>query len=315
MPFWKETTEAGRTRKYEITIAGTKWDGHYVRPGYAGGGYGGCGIKHVIAGPWPAGFFHEWGHGMLPNSWRIGGGEAQADMNQCTAKPGTKGSFHIHSPWENIFDGGISYGKTTFYSITGDDPNWGHNYHNTLPSGADERSLFQIVARIGEQRGIFSSGVRGFGDWVGEYGARLATLDCELEDMLMRSIYQAKRCYLEVVDSEKGIYRIPYDRAPEAYGVNIIRIVPDEDTKEVVADFAGYHNPQMYSDWRACLVAVGEDKVRRYSKGLSQKVAHRVPTGCLQTTQWMAKTLTSLWITTGLARLVATVIVGAIREL
>jgi len=151
---------------------------------------------------------------MLPNTWSIGGGEAQADMNQCIAKPGTKGSFHIHSPWKNIFDGGKSYGKTTFCSITGDDPNWGHNYHNALPSGAEERSLFQIAARVGEQRGIFRNGVRGFGDWVGEYGARLATLDCELEDMLMRSIYQSKRCYLEVVDREKGIYRIPCDRAP-----------------------------------------------------------------------------------------------------
>ena len=129
----------------------------------------------------------------------------------------------------------------------------------------DESSLFQIVARVGEQRGIFRNGVRGFGDWVGEYGARLATLDCELEDTLMRDIYQAQRCYLEVVDCEKGIYRIPYDRAPEAYGVNIIRIVPDEDTREVAAEFTGFHNPQMYSDWRACLVAVGKDKVRRYS--------------------------------------------------
>ena len=71
---------------------------------------------------------------------------------------------------------------------------------------------------------------------MGEYGARLATLDCEVEEMLMRSAYQPQRCYLEVVDAERGIYRIPYDRAPEAYGVNIARIVPDEDAGEVVAD-------------------------------------------------------------------------------
>jgi len=152
MPFWKETTEAGRTRKYGITIAGTKWNGHHVQGGYAGGGYGGCGIKHVLAGPWPHGLFHEWGHGMLANEWQYGGGEAQADMDQCIARPNTRSNFHIHAPCQNVFDDGKGYGKTTFYAITGEDPNWGHNYHNSLPIGVEERSLFQTVARVGEQR-------------------------------------------------------------------------------------------------------------------------------------------------------------------
>ena len=31
--------------KYVITVPGTKRDGHKVIGGYAGGGYGGCGIK------------------------------------------------------------------------------------------------------------------------------------------------------------------------------------------------------------------------------------------------------------------------------
>ena len=111
MPYWDRKEQL----KYEITVPGTKRDGHQVIPGYAGGGYGGCGIKGAGGGPWSMGLFHEWGHGAMGNRWRVGGGEAQADMHQAFATPVLKGNHHVTTPWRNIFNGSMGYGYTAIY--------------------------------------------------------------------------------------------------------------------------------------------------------------------------------------------------------
>jgi hypothetical protein len=152
-----------------------------------------------------------------------------------------------------------------FYNITGDDPNWGYAYFTCLPYGAEETTLLQTIARTGQQRGLFKNGIRGLGDMVGEYAARLATFDCELEDLFCRHYFAPARSWLEPVDRTKGIYRIPWEEAPEPYGVNIVRLVRDEDATEFTVNFNGLHDPDCYSDWRACIVAVGHDGRRRYS--------------------------------------------------
>ncbi|MHC4198390.1 MAG: DUF6055 domain-containing protein [Planctomycetota bacterium] len=261
MPYW----DRRRQLKYEITVPGTKRDGHQVIPGFAGGGYGGCGIKGAGGGPWAGALFHEWGHGARSNGWKVGGGEAQADAHQTLATPVLKGNHHVTTPWRNIFNGGMGYGYTVFYNIIADDPNWGYAWYVCLPSGAGEQSIMQIAARVGEQRGLFKEGIRGFGDMVGEYGARLATFDCELEDMYRKAYLAPARSWLEPVDRSRGEYRIPMEEAPEPYGVNIVRLVADEYAAEIVVDFAGHHDPDLYGDWRACIVAVGADGRSRYS--------------------------------------------------
>jgi hypothetical protein len=262
MPYWDNDAKL----KYQITVPGTKRDGYKVIPGYAGGGYGGCGIKGAGGGPWAGALFHEWGHGTMANSISMGGGEAQADMHQSMADPGSlKGNHHIKAPWRNVFNGVGGYGFTMFYNITGDDPNWGYGWFTTVPYGVNEWSVLHTLARTGEQRGIFKNGIRGLGDMAGEYGARLATFDCELEDVFCRSYFAPQRSWLETVDAEKGIYRIPFDEAPEPFGVNVVRFVPDEDADEITVDFTGLHDPALYSDWRACIIAVGPDGRRRYS--------------------------------------------------
>jgi len=262
MPFW----DRPRQFKYSITVPGTKRDGYQYISGYAGGGYGGCSIKAAGGGPWSMGLFHEWGHGALSNSWRLGGGEAQADAHQCLADPGVlKGNPQIRAPWRNIFNGGMGYGRTVFYTGVADDPNWGYNWFACLPSGVEENSIMQIVARVGQQRGLFANGIRGFGDLMGEYGARLATFDRELEDTFRRAYFAPARNWLEPVDLEKRIYRLPLDEAPEPFSVNIVRLVPDKGARKIVVDFLGLHDPDFYSDWRACIVAVAEDGTRRYS--------------------------------------------------
>ena len=121
------------------------------------------------------------------------------------------------------------------------------------------------MARVGQQRGLFKNGIRGIGNTVGEYGARLATFDCELEDVYSRHYFAPTRNWLETVDANKRIYRIPLEEAPEPFGVNITRLVADQDANEIVVDFRGLHDSELYSDWRACVVAVSADRTRRYS--------------------------------------------------
>ena len=292
MPYWDRKQQL----KYEITVPGTKRDGYQVIPGYAGGGYGACGIKGAGGGPWSLGLFHEWGHGALSNGWRVGGGEAQADMHQTFASPILKGNHHVTTPWRNIFNGGMGYGYTVFYNFIGDDPNWGYGWFACVPSGAGEQSIMQIAARVGQQRGMFKNGIRGFGDLMGEYGARLATFDCELAEMYRKAYFAPARSWLEPVDPAKGIYRIPIEEAPEPYGVNIVRLAPDEDAAEIVVDFTGLHDADFYSDWRAAIVAVGADGTTRYSPLWNKgRMAFKRRAGDLSTWLTVAATPTAIY--------------------
>jgi len=252
--------------KHAITVAGTKRDGHQFIGGYAGGGYGACILKGAGGGPWAPALWHEWGHGSLPNSIRIGGGEAQADMHQCMADPSMlKGNHHIKTPWRHVFNGDLGYGYTMFYNITCDDPNWGYAYFTCLPHGVDEFCMLQSMARVGQQRGLFENGIRGLGDMFGQYGARLATFDCELENLFAGRYRSPAQSQLEPVNGKAGAYRIPMEQAPEPFGVNIVSLTAAKGAAEIAVDFTGRHDPDLYSDWRACIIAVGADGVRRYS--------------------------------------------------
>ena len=99
----------------------------------------------------------------------------------------------------------------------GEDPNWGYGNFAAMPFG-EEECVLMTMARTGEQRGMFKNGIRGFGDTVGEYGARLTTFDCELEDVYRRTYFAPTRNWLETVDADKRIYRIPLEEAPEPFG-------------------------------------------------------------------------------------------------
>ncbi|MDP6490331.1 MAG: DUF6055 domain-containing protein [Kiritimatiellia bacterium] len=292
MPFWDHT----KLHKYQITVPGTKRDGYLVIPGYAGGGYGGCGIKGAGGGPWAGALFHEWGHGARPAPQGIGSGEALADTYQTFPDPGNmKGNHHIARPWRNVFNGDGGYGFTVFYNMTGEDPNWGYGGFAAMPFGEAE-CVFMTMARTGEQRGMFKDGIRGFGDTVGEYGARLTTFDCELEDSYRRTYFAPTRNWLETVDADKRIYRIPLEEASEPFGINITRLVADKQAGKIVVDFSGLHDPELYSDWRACIIAVSADGTRRYSPMWSKgKMSLRLEPGDLSHWLSVAATPTALY--------------------
>ena len=258
MPSWDQETQD----KYAITVAGSKRDGFKVIPGYAGGGRGGCINKGASNGI----LAHEWGHGLRINSIGVGGGEAGADT--CAAFVGAfpKGSNHLKRPSRHIFNGFGGYGYTAFYTIMGDDPNWGYGWFCALPLGKEERSILHTIARVMQQRGMAESGIRGLGDMIGEYAARLATFDCEMESQYRRQWHCPPRHWLECVNAEKNEWRIPADYAPEPFGMNFVRLVPDKDAKSITVDFTGVHDPEAFSDWRACIIAVEPGGTRRYSR-------------------------------------------------
>jgi len=249
--------------KYLVKICGTYMNGHQWIKGYAGGGGGACELKHALGGPWSEGLMHEWGHGLRPQP-RGQNGEIFADAVAVMNDPAKiAGKNNVQRPYRHTFH--AAYPSGLFYAMMGDDPNWGYCMVATLPVGKGEESYFHTLARVGEQRGLFPNGIRGAGDMMGEFAARLAEFDCELEDNLRRAYVSAKRNYLEAVDRKAGLYRIPWSESPEAFGSNIIRLVPEEGAKKISVDFRGFYDPDTHGDWRACIVAVGADGKVRYS--------------------------------------------------
>jgi hypothetical protein len=257
MPYWDRPEQY----KYEVHVGGTILDGYKKKGGGAGGGYGAQGMGWL--GSTPGGFGHEYGHGQSIQ-WEFGDGEilAQAYM-ELTDSRCTSYAHNILVPWRNCAH--AEYNSALFYRAPGFDPNWGLLFVTALPASVDEPSIFQTLARIGQQRGMFEDGIRGLGDMVGDYSARLAEFDMQIQYPLRIGYFAAARNYLETVDAERGIYRIPWDEAPEPFGANIVRLLPEEGSEAIEVDFQGYHDPAVYSDWRACIVAVDKDGKARYS--------------------------------------------------
>jgi hypothetical protein len=261
MPFW----DRPKQYKYVATVCGTYRDGHKWLGGYAGGGYGGCGIKYAGGGTWGLVLAHEWGHGLpLQSAVGAGGGETLADACQTVCDPAAPMFYNnAQRPWRNCMHEG--YGTCLFYAIMGDDPNWAYAMAITLPVGQGERSIFHTLARVGQQRGLFENGIRGAGDMMGEFAARQAEFDCELQEALRRDHISVKRNYLSAVDRKAGLYRIPWGEAPEAFGANVIRLLPEKGAAEIAVDFRGFYDPDTHGDWRACIVAVSSNGKVRYS--------------------------------------------------
>ncbi len=257
MPYWDRPEQY----KYEVHVGGTILNGHISKGGGAGGGYGAQGMGWLGANP--GGFGHEYGHGMSIQ-WRVGNGEILAQsMMELTDNRCTSYDHNINVPWRNCVH--AEYNACLFYRGIGYDPNWGLLAVTAMPASAEEPSIFQTLARLGQQRGMFKDGIRGMGDMVGDYSARLPELDTPNQEPVRKAYFAAARNYLEAIDPARGVYRIPWDEAPEPFGANIIRLVPEEGGKTIEVDFQGYHDPAVYSDWRACIVAVDHEGNARYS--------------------------------------------------
>jgi len=251
MPYWRRE---GPKYRYEITAAA----------GGAGGGYGGC----AIGGASLVALGHEFFHGHDWGGWAQGVfGETSCDAGQHAAIPAQLLVFsgNFGHPWRNV--NLTNYKSSLWYFMLGDNPNWGYGIPIVFValSGATERTAYHTVARLGQQRGLWKNGVKGFGDFFGEYAARIVTLDMVEQDMLRSKYGMPEISYVCPVYGRENTYRIPNSEAPRTYGFNIIRLNPDEGAKEITVDFQGFHDPTLHSDWRACIIAVDRRGRARYS--------------------------------------------------
>jgi len=254
----------GPKYKYRFIVGGTKKDGKVLGRGF-GGGYGACSGGD---GNW-WGLYHEWGHGIpTGNRMTLGGGEALCDSGQLIGDPAGsvhKCYFQVVKPWKNLFHGWYPAGYT--WNIIADDPNWGYvlPYAITRMMSDAEATPMHVLARVGEKRGLFMNGIRGVGDLLGQVGARFAEFDNELEASLRGHFGFPTRVALLEVDRENRRYRCNPKSSPEAFGVDLVRLVPDKGGKELTVDFQGHYDAKIYSDWRVCIVAVDKDGKCRYS--------------------------------------------------
>lgn len=258
---WQERLEK---YKYKITIGGTKKNGVEILARGNGGSYGGMTTPN---GNW-WGLFHEWTHGALAGDMRsLGGAETICDAAQIVGDPSTvqKVMLQMQRPWKNLFWG--QYPGGLGWTMMGDDPNWGYAAPATIAPlmSAEESTPMHAIARLGERRGIFKNGIRGMGDFLGQIGARMAELDTELESGFRERFVSADRTALMPVDIATGRYRSPAFESPEPFGVNLVRLLPESGAKSVTVDFAGEFDPETFSDWRCCLVAVDAEGRCRYS--------------------------------------------------
>jgi hypothetical protein len=152
-------------------------------------------------------------------------------------------------------------------ALFGDDPNWGNGFFFAIPYGAEEPTIAHIMSRLIEQRGMVpkGEGIRGWGDFVGEFAARVFTYDYELEDELQRRCHTMHMSPMERIDPDKPLYRIHSDYEPEPFGINYVRLDADPKAAEITVDFRGMQDPDIHSDWRACIIAVENDGKRRYT--------------------------------------------------
>ena len=277
MNYWDHSPEKPKY-KYRVKVKGTKLDGVTMGRGSIGG-FGG---SSCADGSWLA-LYHEWGHGIPSGAaGSLGGGETLSDAGQLIGEPGrvSKAMFQMVKPWKNLFYG--QYPGAYAWTVIGDDPNWGYVFPYAMATmmSMDEPTPMHAIARVGEKRGLFKDGIRETGDLFGEVGARFAELDNELQAGLRGYFGMPNRVPLIELDREKRHYRSDPKCAPEAFGVNIVRLVADKGAKELTVDFEGHYDPKTFSDWRACIVAVDSEGRCRYSPLWNKgKMSMKTPAG------------------------------------
>ena len=249
MPYWHW---AGPNRKYHIIVT----------QGGSGVGTYHCGIGNANT----VALAHEFFHSQPLGGWRpfhfIMG-----NAGQHTGHPGELQMFtgNFRYPWRYI--NRMGYQSPMMFFVLGDNPNWGYGIQVVIGGlGAEiEPTPYHTIAMVGQKKGLWKNGVKGFGDFLGEYAARMATCDL-IEQFMIRCKYaMPESSYLYPVYGHKNRYRISNAEAPRWTGYNIIRLDVDEGAKEIDVDFQGIHDPELHSDWRACIVAVDGEGWARYS--------------------------------------------------
>ena len=249
MPYWRRP---GANMKYQIHI----WRARCA------GGWGHCGIGDAN----PVAFGHEFFHGQPLGGW---GAEAETMCNsgQHTALPGELQMFNgaFRYPWRNVMY--MGYQSSLWFFVLGDNPNWGYGIQVVVGclSSPQDVTPYHALARLGQKKGLWKNGIKGFGDFFGEYAARMVTCDFVERYPIQSKYGMPEMSYVHPVYGNKNRYRINNAEAPRWCGYNIIRLNAADGAREITADFEGIHDPALHSDWRACIVAVDANGRARYS--------------------------------------------------
>jgi len=259
MPYWRQT---GPWKKYNVLIR-LAIDG-----GYAGGGFGACDLRDATGGPRNLGLSHEFYHGQPGGGWSAGYfGESLCHGGRHFNIPGEilMFSHNFCYPWRNV--NCTQYQSPLWYFALGDSPNWGYGILSVAGclAAAVEPTPYHTMARLGQKRGLWENGIKGFGDFFGEYAARMATCDFVMQYPIRSKYGMPEMSFLQPVYGQAGRYRVPNSEAPRMYGFNLVRLVPVKGASRISVDFHGLYDPNVHSDWRVCIVAVDGDGRARYS--------------------------------------------------
>jgi len=259
MPYWRREKP---WKKYNILIR-LAIDG-----GYAGGGFGACDLRDATGGPRNEGLGHEWYHGHPSGGWStLFFGESVCHGGRHLNLPGETPMFshNFCYPWRNVSC--TQYQCPLWYFALGDNPNWGDGIVSVAGclAAKSEPTAYHTIARLGQQRGLWENGVKGFGDFFGEYAARMVTCDFVMQYAIRGKYGMPELSFLQPVYGKTDRYRIPNSEAPRTYGFNVVRLVPEKGAKKISVDLEGLHEARQHSDWRACIVAVDEQGRARYS--------------------------------------------------
>ena len=249
MPYWRRP---GPNKKYVVL----------VNPSGCAAGDMHCGIANAS----PVALSHEFFHSQPLGGWRPFH-YIMGNAGQHTAHPGELQMFtgNFRYPWRYV--NRMGYQSPLMFFVLGDNPNWGYGIQLVIGglAGAVEPTPYHTIAMVGQKKGLWKNGVRGFGDFFGEYAARMVTCDF-IEQFMVRCKYgMPEASCLYPVYGHKNRYRTSNAEAPRWTGYNIVRLEPAADAKDITVDFQGIHDPAMHSDWRACIVAVDAGGLARYS--------------------------------------------------
>lgn len=257
MPFWREF---GPKYKFAVTTGPSIKNGwERLDPGN-GGGYGCCTVYWCGGGPRNVKLSHEFGHSGYH-------GENGCNAMIHTLIPGELQMFshNFCYPWRNVMF--ADYQAGLWMIALGDNPNWGYGIVPVLGSlrSVAEPTLYHAVARLGQKKGLWINGIKGLGDFFGEYAARTVTIDLVEQPVLRCKYGMPEVSCVYPVYGRDNTYRVPNSEAPRVYGFNIIRLKPEDGAEEVTVGFHGFYESENHSDWRACIVAVDGNGRARYS--------------------------------------------------
>ena len=172
-----------------------------------------------------------------------------------------------------------NYGSWPFLQTLAENPQFGRLFPYAIWSenrrnehGVALEDPFQTIMRMGTERRIWSDGVSGFGDLIGELAARMVAWDFQnqffYQEKMRRYVQHhpgipSHRTLLEPVSDRDGWWKPIFSQAPRVYGVNLVDLVPSAKVVEV--DFSGIVDEKEGSDWRVTLVAYDALGHCRYS--------------------------------------------------